>query len=69
MKMKIKHERGTDWITVDGSSWARNGYSKTYVDTFGDVWLKPYFNAPNVYVTVLDPPLYFSIEDGSLVEE
>lgn len=66
--MKVTFERATTWITVKGSLWTRNGYSKDYVDSFGDVWLKPYFNTANVYVTIDQPAICFSVKDGNLVE-
>ncbi len=68
IKMRVVRERGTTWITVKGSAWVRNGYSEKYVDRFGDVWLKPYRHASNLYTTVEEPCLLFSINDECLVE-
>lgn len=68
IKMKVTFERATSWITVPGSSWTRNGYSEKSVDRFGEVWLKPYRGAKNLYVTIDGPCLYFTVVDGCLEE-
>lgn len=68
IKMKVVRERATTWITVKGLNWIRNGYPEQCVDKFGDVWLKPHFNATNLYATVSGPQLFFSIDDECLVE-
>lgn len=68
VKMKVTYEKATTWITVKGSTWCRNGYPPEYVDRFGDVWLKPHFNAANLYTTIQEPALYFHIEDDCLIE-
>lgn len=67
-KIKVRCERGTSWITIDGSAWTRNKYPAECVDRFGDVWLKPYHNAPNLYTTVQGQELLFSVENGCLEE-
>lgn len=66
MKLKITYEKGTTWITVKGDPWKRCGYPEECVDKFGDVWLKPWFNASNLYVTVVGPELTFTDENGYL---
>jgi hypothetical protein len=68
-KMKVTYERGTNWITVPEASWTRNKYPVECVDKFGDVWLKPYRHASNLYVTVQGPELLFSVENGNLEQE
>lgn len=67
-KMRVVFEKGTAWITVNGSTWTRNKYPVECVDNFGDVWLKPYRGASNLYVTIDGPELLFTIEDGCLEE-
>lgn len=67
-KMRVIFEKGTTWITVNGSAWSRNKYPVECVDNFGDVWLKPWGNASNLYVTIQGPKLYFYIENGCLEE-
>lgn len=67
-KMKVNNEIGTSWITTKGTTWSRNKYPKECIDRFGDVWLKPYMDTPNLYATVDGPELYFHIKDGSLEE-
>ena len=66
VKMKVNEELGTHWITTKSTSWLRNKYPKECIDAFGDVWLKPYMDAPNLYETVVGPKLYFHIKDGCL---
>lgn len=66
--MRVIFEKGTTWITVNGSAWSRNKYPIECVDKFGDVWLKPYRGASNLYVTVDGPELLFTIENGCLEE-
>ena len=66
--MRVTHEKGTNWITVKGSAWTRNKYPVECVDKFGDVWLKPYRHASNLYVTVQGPELYFYVTNGCLEE-
>ena len=68
VKMRVTFEPGTSWITVKGSTWIRNKYSEYCSDAFGDVWLKPFRGASNLYVTVQGPELYFTIVDGYLEE-
>lgn len=67
-KMRVTFEKGTTWITVNGSTWSRNKYPAECVDKFGDVWLKPYFHASNLYVTIQGPELLFVVENGCLEE-
>ena len=67
-KMRVIFEKGTKWITVNGSTWSQNKYPLECVDKFGDVWLKPYRGASNLYVTIDGPELLFSIENGCLEE-
>ena len=67
-KMRVIFEKGTTWITVNGSTWTRNKYPVECVDNFGDVWLKPYHGASNLYATVSGPELLFTIENGCLEE-
>ncbi len=68
VKMRVTFEPGTSWITVKGSTWIRNKYSEYCSDAFGDVWLKPFRGASNLYVTVQGPKLYFTVVDGCLEE-
>lgn len=67
--MKVTFEKGMTWITVNGSVWTRNKYPIECVDKFGDVWLKPYFHASNLYVTIEGPEILFTVENGCLVEQ
>lgn len=67
--MRVTYEAGTPWITVKGSVWTRNKYPMECVDKFGDVWLRPYFHAENLYVTIEGPQMLFTVENGCLVEQ
>lgn len=66
LKLKISHEKGTGWITVKGDAWKRYGYPCECIDRFGDVWLKPYFGARDVYVTAEGADLIFVDDNGYL---
>lgn len=68
-RMKVNYEKGTNWITVSGVAWSHNKQPVECIDKFGDVWLKPYRNAPNLYITVQGPELLFSVEDENLKQE
>ena len=68
-KMSVVLEPGTNWITVKCANLCRNGYPKECVDNFGDVWLKPFHHASNLYVIAQGPcDLYFHVTDGCLEE-
>lgn len=68
VKLKVTYERGTTWITVKGEAWKRKGLPEKYIDGFGDVWLKPWFTNNQMYVTVLEPKLFF-IDFGGYLED
>ena len=67
-RLKVSHERGTNWITVKGEAWKRAGYPEGCIDRFGDVWLKPWLDGANLYSTVEGDPVMFYEEDGYLKE-
>lgn len=73
IKLKITYEKGTTWITVNGDAWKRNGYPEECVDTFGDVWLKPWYSTSKLYVpatgSIKDQKTIFVDKDGYLEKQ